>query len=134
LALQHNALQKAREELNGTIFESRINSAFFSKKIMTIFDTNNVKFTASVPFERFLELKDKIEKYKRWRVIDREWSYFETNWKPKSQRRARQIVEAYPSLSVVEDVFKNMKNTDFLRWQPAHHWTERNCQQSAMSP
>jgi hypothetical protein len=51
---------------------------------MAIFDTNNVKFTASVPFERFLELKDKIEQRKRWRVIDREWSYFETNWKPKS--------------------------------------------------
>ena len=76
--------EKAREELNGTIFESRIDSAFFSKKIMAIFDTNNVKFTASVPFERFLELKDKIEQRKRWRVIDREWSYFETNWKPKS--------------------------------------------------
>ena len=76
--------EKAREELNGTIFESRIDSAFFSKKIMAIFDTNNVKFTASVPFERFLELKEKIEQRKRWRVIDREWSYFETNWKPKS--------------------------------------------------
>lgn len=76
--------EKAREELNGTTFESRIDSAFFSKKIMSIFDTNNVKFTASVPFERFLELKDKIEQRKRWRVIDREWSYFETNWKPKS--------------------------------------------------
>ena len=76
--------KKAREELNGTIFESRIDSAFFSKKTMAIFDTNNVKFTASVPFERFLALKDKIEQRKRWRVIDREWSYFETNWKPKS--------------------------------------------------
>jgi hypothetical protein len=76
--------EKAREELNGTTFESRIDSAFFSKKIMSIFDINNVKFTASVPFERFLELKDKIEQRKRWRVIDREWSYFETNWKPKS--------------------------------------------------
>lgn len=76
--------KKAREELKGTLFESRIDSAFFSKKIMAIFDTNNVKFTASVPFERFLELKDKIEQRKRWRVIDREWSYFETNWKPKS--------------------------------------------------
>jgi hypothetical protein len=76
--------KKARNELKGTLFESRIDSAFFSKKIMAIFDTHNVKFTASVPFERFLELKDKIEQRKRWRVIDREWSYFETSWKPKS--------------------------------------------------
>ena len=45
---------------------------------------NNVKFTASVPFERFTELKGIIEKRKRWRKIDNQWSYFETNWKPKS--------------------------------------------------
>ncbi len=42
-----------------------------------------------------------------------------------TQWGARQIVEVYRSLSVVEDAFKNMKNTDFLRWQPAHHWTNQ---------
>jgi transposase len=41
------------------------------------------------------------------------------------QWNARQVVEAYRSLSVVEDAFKNMKNVDFLRWQPAHHWTDQ---------
>ena len=76
--------EKAREELNGATFESRIDSAFFNKTILSVFDNNHVKFTASVPFERFAELKDKIEQRKRWRGIDREWSYFETNWKPKS--------------------------------------------------
>ena len=25
----------------------------------------------------------------------------------------------------MEDAFKNMKNTDFLRWQVAHHWTDQ---------
>ena len=76
--------EKVREELNGTAFESRIDSAFFNKTILSVFDNNTVKFTASVPFERFAELKDKIEQRKRWRGIDREWSYFENNWKPKS--------------------------------------------------
>jgi len=76
--------EKAREELHGTTFESRIDTAFFNKTILSVFDNNHVKFTASVPFERFAELKDKIEQRKRWRGIDREWSYFETNWKPKS--------------------------------------------------
>jgi hypothetical protein len=71
-------------QLKGTIFESRMDSAFFSKKVMSVFDYNHVKFTASVPFERLTELKGKIEQRKRWRRIDNEWSYFETNWKPKS--------------------------------------------------
>ncbi len=76
--------EKLRDELKGTTFESRMDSAFFSKKILPIFDYNHVKFTASVPFERLTELKGKIEQRKRWRRIDNEWSYFETNWKPKS--------------------------------------------------
>jgi len=75
---------KVKEEFPGTIFESRIDSAFFNKKIQGILDSKNVKFTASVPFARFPELKDMIENRKRWRPIDRQWSYFETDWKPKS--------------------------------------------------
>jgi len=49
-----------------------------------------------------------------------------TQWIPQ------QIVEAYRSLSVVEDAFKNMKNTDFLRWQPAHHWTNQKLRVHAL--
>ena len=49
-----------------------------------------------------------------------------------TQWSARQIVEAYRSLSVVEDAFKNMKNTDFLRWQPSHHWTDQKLRVHAL--
>jgi len=37
----------------------------------------------------------------------------------------QQVVEAYRSLSQVEDAFRNMKNVEFLRWQPAYHWTDQ---------
>jgi len=76
--------EELRHNLNGTTFESRMDSAFFSKTIMAFFDDNHVNFTASVPFERLTELKSMIDQRKRWRRIDSEWSYFETNWKPKS--------------------------------------------------
>ena len=36
-----------------------------------------------------------------------------------------QVIKTYRSLVQIEDVFKNMKNTDFLRWQPAFHWTDQ---------
>ena len=49
-----------------------------------------------------------------------------------TQWSARQVVEAYRSLSVVEDAFKTMKNTDFLRWQPAHHWTNQKLRVHAL--
>jgi hypothetical protein len=76
--------EELRHKLSGTTFESRMDSAFFSQKVLPIFDANHVMFTASVPFERLTELKGIIEQRKRWRRIDKEWSYFETNWKPKS--------------------------------------------------
>ena len=43
----------------------------------------NVQFTASVPFARFSELKEMIEKRQKWRRLDTDISYFEINWKPK---------------------------------------------------
>jgi transposase len=40
-------------------------------------------------------------------------------WNPE------QVINAYRSLTGVEDSFKNMKNIDFLHWQPAFHWTDQ---------
>ena len=37
-----------------------------------------------MPFERFPQLKEMIEQRKRWHRIDKKWSFFETQWKPKS--------------------------------------------------
>lgn len=37
----------------------------------------------------------------------------------------RDVIDAYRSLTAIEDVFKNMKNADYLRWQPSHHWTDQ---------
>lgn len=76
--------EEAKKELKNTIFESRFDSAFFSETILSNLDATHVLFSASVPFARFPQLKDMIENRKRWRAIDKEWSYFETNWKPKS--------------------------------------------------
>ena len=75
----------ARKEIVGnTLFESRMDSAFFNTNILNTLSIKNIEFTSSVPFERFPELKNMIENRKRWRIIDDEWSYFETSWKPKS--------------------------------------------------
>jgi hypothetical protein len=79
-----NCLSEAKAQLPGSALESRMDSAFFSQDILSIFNCNHVKFTASVPFERLTQLKEMVESRKRWRKIDGQWSYFETSWKPKS--------------------------------------------------
>jgi len=83
-AFMVNCFEKANAELKNTILESRMDSAFFSQDILSMLNGRNVKFTASVPFERFTELKELIEGCKCWKKIDEQWSYFETQWKPKS--------------------------------------------------
>ena len=38
--------ENLRAKIKGTIFESRMDSAFFSKKVMSVFDDNHVEITA----------------------------------------------------------------------------------------
>ena len=73
-----------KSQFAGVILESRMDSAFFNENIISMLGDNQVKFTASVPFERFSQLKKIIEERKRWHKIDGQWSCFETNWKPNS--------------------------------------------------
>jgi transposase len=36
-----------------------------------------------------------------------------------------EILSAYRGLAYIESAFKNMKNHEFLRWQPPFHWTDQ---------
>ncbi len=63
--------------------EVRMDSAFFSDEIVHELHRQGIEFTISVPFERFVELKDMIESRRHWRRFNDEWSHFETPWKPK---------------------------------------------------
>jgi hypothetical protein len=75
---------QVRAELKTPLLESRMDSAFFNRNILSVLDEKHVIFSASVPFERLPQLKQMIEQRKRWRKIDNQWSYFEAQWKPKS--------------------------------------------------
>src|SRR3990172_3572719 len=59
-------IQAVREALPGVLVEVRMDSAFFSDEIVLALDEARIEFTVSVPFERFVELKGKIEGRKRW--------------------------------------------------------------------
>jgi len=83
-------VEQVRESLPGVIIEVRMDSAFFSDEIVSALDEQNVEFSISVPFERFVALKQIIESRQRWYAINGEVSYFEASWKPKSwPRRSR---------------------------------------------
>jgi hypothetical protein len=80
-------IQTVREALPGVVIEIRMDSAFFSDEIVMTLDEAGIEFTISVPFERFVELKGKIEKRKHWQQLSSEVSYFEEQWKPHVWKR-----------------------------------------------
>ncbi len=75
---------RVRTLLPDAVLESRLDSAFFSRKTLTLMDLYGVEGTVSVPFERFPVLKQMIEARQRWRPLDGERCYFESDWKPDS--------------------------------------------------
>lgn len=77
-------VKHVRGILPNAIVEVRMDSAFFSDEIVSQLNEQEVEFSISVPFERFVELKTMIESRMRWAFIDGEVSYFESQWKPKS--------------------------------------------------
>lgn len=77
-------MSQVRQALPTAVLESRIDSAFFDEGRLLQMDLDRVQWTVSVPFERFVGLKDRIEKRQRWTRIDDMWSYFECDWKPES--------------------------------------------------
>lgn len=85
-----SCVEQVRSVLPGVIIEVRMDSAFFSDEIVTALNQQNVQFTISVPFERFVQLKQMIEQRVRWYDLNEDVSYFESLWKPKSwSRRCR---------------------------------------------
>lgn len=85
-------IQEVRSVMPGARLEARLDSAFFADKHVDLLDDEGVEFTISVPFERFAELKGIVEGRKRWKPLDRTWSYFETDWSPKCWQRPYRFV------------------------------------------
>jgi hypothetical protein len=80
-------IQAVRQALPGVVIEVRMDSAFFSDEIVMALEEARIEFSVSVPFERFVELKGKIARRKRWQRLGGGVSYFEESWKPKVWNR-----------------------------------------------
>jgi hypothetical protein len=82
-----DCITAVRKALPGVVVEVRMDSAFFSDEIVMALTRQEIEFSVSVPFERFVELKGKIEGRRQWQGINAQMSYFEEQWKPKSWNR-----------------------------------------------
>lgn len=80
-------INAVRAVLPGIHIEVRMDGAFFSDALVTLLSDLGVEFTISVPFERFVELKKKIEGRRWWERLNKDLGFFELRWKPKSWNR-----------------------------------------------
>jgi len=85
-------IEAVRAVLPKALIEIRMDSAFFSDALVGTLARQGVEFTISVPFERFVELKKRIEQRRRWRRVDDETHYFEASWKPQCWDRRFRFV------------------------------------------
>jgi hypothetical protein len=91
-AFATGCLAQARAVRPDAQLEVRLDSAFFSEATITTLEAARVEYTLSVPFERFVELKQLIEARQRWRRISREVAYAELAWAPKAWSSAARFV------------------------------------------
>lgn len=81
-----------REIVGVREIETRMDGAFFSEEIAKKLVDLKVRFTISLPFERFPQLKKLIEARKTWHRIDKTWSYADLNWRPKCWQGAFRVL------------------------------------------
>ena len=91
-AFIEDCIREIRTILPQCTIELRMDAAFFSDALVSMLESERVEFTISVPFERFVALKAVVEGRKRWRYLNGQWSFFETQWKHQSWDRRHRFV------------------------------------------
>ena len=92
-----------RERLPAARLEIRMDSAFFSDAMVQCLEKLGVEYTISVPFERFVVLKERIEKRILWWQVPGAGGgshYFENRWKPHSWAKKSRFVFIRNSVDV----------------------------------
>jgi hypothetical protein len=85
-------ISAVREAMPGVRIEVRMDGAFFSDALVTLLEDLAVEFTISVPFERFVELKGKIESRRFWHRLNDDLGFFELKWKPQVWNRRYRFI------------------------------------------
>ncbi|NIV99723.1 IS1380 family transposase [Candidatus Saccharibacteria bacterium] len=87
-----SCVDQVKAALPSVKIEVRMDSAFFSEKLIAMLDESAIDYTVSVPFERLLVLKEQVEKRCRWNKLDDQRDFFDIRWKPKSWQYKRRFI------------------------------------------
>lgn len=85
-------VQAVRERLGRIVVEARLDAAFFDERVLSLLEELRVEYAAALPFSRFVTLRYLVDRRERWCRINDEWSFFETDWRPKSWSKKRRVI------------------------------------------
>ena len=91
-ALIEHCVGSVREALPGTRIESRMDSAFYNETLIDHLHRAKVAFTASVPFERWMQLESMVEHCEQYSRVNDAMSVCDASWKPKSWKQSYRCV------------------------------------------
>ncbi len=78
---------------SGLKLEFRMDAAFFLRSVLDLLDREHAEYALKVPFWHWLGIKAKVEARKRWKRLDAEHEYFETELTAAAwDRRFRAII------------------------------------------
>ena len=85
----------------------------------SLFKISLVELGGGLPFMRYSVDRQELNRITSTRLGRTLLVTNRQNWSPID------VISAYRDLANVEEAFKHMKNRDYLRWQPAFHWTDQ---------
>lgn len=88
-AFMDKCIDAFRDAFATATLESRADSAFFNERLVGLQERWGTEYSMSVPFERFVELKQTLQSRKRWHRADGDTESFEMDWKPDCWARKR---------------------------------------------
>ena len=117
-----SCVMTVRERLPAARLEIRMDSAFFSDAMVQCLEKLGVEYTISVPFERFVVLKERIEKRILWWQVPGAGGgshYFENRWKPQSWAKKSRFIFIRNSVDV-----QNKEPLQLDLFEPVHQGHE----------
>jgi len=94
-----------------TLIEARMDSAFFSEKVVMRLDDENVEFTQSVPFERFPALKNCVNDNQDWAEYDDEYRFVELELETRNRE-----VHSF-------SIYRGQKKSEKSNHKNRYNWT-----------
>lgn len=103
----------------GAKVKEKLKHILSAQHMESLFKVTLVELDGKLPFMHYSVNRQELDRITATRLGRTLLITNRQNWLPT------EIISTYRDLANIEEAFKHMKNRDYLRWQPAFHWTDQ---------